>query len=462
MTWRTRLIAEWTVWAFIVAVLIETWLVEGLLVPCQVVGGSMAPGLVGTHRAVVCGDCGFRFACGTDRHYFPATAVCPNCGYASNDIGPLADVSGDRVLISPEAFAFRRPRRWEVVALRRPSASDQIVLKRVVGLPGERVEIRDGDVYVDGAVARKGLAEQRAVAIPVYDAMGDRVLRPPRWRSEPSGRWKLIEGQYVHAVGHQGDPIDWLVYHHGRRTNAGITLQRSSAPESPVMDLDGYDQTQPRREEDVHAVADLMLSLRLCCSGGNGTFYVRATDGTKRFEVRIQFGAASPRYEAFCDGQLLPQAVGAMSVGMQDERQIEVAVVDQQFVLAFDGKMVVRWPYERAGRPALTTTPVAIGVQGLEATVRDLRLYRDAYYGQPIGRRTGAVAGAVQLGSDEYYVLGDNSPISEDSRHWPCGGAIPGSLLVGKPLAAIPSVEISPWAAWHFQVPNPGQIRYIP
>ena len=123
--------------------------------------------------------------------------------------------------------------------------------------------------------------------------------------------------------------------------------------------------------------------------------------------------------------------------------------------------------------PLPPPTPVAIGVQGLEATVCDLRLYRDVYYTQPIGLPTDrSAAGTVRLGADEYFVLGDNSPISEDSRQWKAsaahgvcglqyGGAVDGNLLVGKPLPAIPSVEVSPWRAWHFQVPNPAQIRYI-
>ena len=61
----------------------------------------------------------------------------------------------------------------------------------------------------------------------------------------------------------------------------------------------------------------------------------------------------------------------------------------------------------------------------------------------------------MRLAADEYYVLGDNSPVSEDSRTWPDGGAIDAKLLVGKPLVAIPSVLIAPW--WDdrdFQVPR--------
>ena len=61
----------------------------------------------------------------------------------------------------------RRPRRFELVVLRSPEAPGQWCLKRVVGLPGERVEIRGGDLWIDGRVLRKSLAEMRETAVLV-------------------------------------------------------------------------------------------------------------------------------------------------------------------------------------------------------------------------------------------------------------------------------------------------------
>jgi signal peptidase I len=58
-------------------------------------------------------------------------------------------------------------------------------------------------------------------------------------------------------------------------------------------------------------------------------------------------------------------------------------------------------------------------------------------------------------------VLGDNSPVSEDSRTWPGQGVVDAKLLIGKPLAAIPSAPVSLWGWRHFQVPNPLEMRYI-
>lgn len=44
----------------------------------------------------------------------------------------------------------RRPGRWDAVVLRSPEDARRLIVKRVVGLPGERVTFRDGAVWADG------------------------------------------------------------------------------------------------------------------------------------------------------------------------------------------------------------------------------------------------------------------------------------------------------------------------
>ena len=76
---------------------------------------------------------------------------------------------------------------------------------------------------------------------------------------------------------------------------------------------------------------------------------------------------------------------------------------------------------------------------------------------QPVQRQPGRCGWR----RNEYFVLGDNSPISEDSRNWRGPAAVDANLLVGKPLVSIDSILVSPWPGWLFQVPNPAAIRYI-
>ena len=51
---------------------------------------------------------------------------------------------------SADHFAARAPRRGEVIVFRFPGDETKDFVKRVIGLPGEKVEIRDGGVYIEG------------------------------------------------------------------------------------------------------------------------------------------------------------------------------------------------------------------------------------------------------------------------------------------------------------------------
>lgn len=54
---------------------------------------------------------------------------------------------GDRVLTEKVSYRFRSPRRWEVITFRNKDGVR--VMKRVVGLPGERISLRDGVITAD-------------------------------------------------------------------------------------------------------------------------------------------------------------------------------------------------------------------------------------------------------------------------------------------------------------------------
>jgi signal peptidase I len=57
-----------------------------------------------------------------------------------------------RLVVEKMSYRFRGPERFDIVVLRLPSQGEELLIKRVIGLPGETVEIRDGHVYVDGQV----------------------------------------------------------------------------------------------------------------------------------------------------------------------------------------------------------------------------------------------------------------------------------------------------------------------
>jgi signal peptidase I len=60
-------------------------------------------------------------------------------------------VDREHLLVSKMAYRWGVPARGDVVVFHAPELPDKDYIKRVIGLPGEIVELRRGEVYVDGA-----------------------------------------------------------------------------------------------------------------------------------------------------------------------------------------------------------------------------------------------------------------------------------------------------------------------
>jgi signal peptidase I len=58
--------------------------------------------------------------------------------------------TNQRLVVEKVSYRFHGPQRFDIVVLRLPSQGDELLIKRVIGLPGETVEIRNGQVYING------------------------------------------------------------------------------------------------------------------------------------------------------------------------------------------------------------------------------------------------------------------------------------------------------------------------
>lgn len=114
-------------------------------------------------------------------------------------------VDGERILVDKLSYRFAEPQRFDVVVFR--TDGGRTLVKRVIALPGERVEVASGDLLVDGAVllearddARDGpLAAAEAVTLgdEEYWLLGDnRVASIDSRRFGPVPR-EAIRGRAV-------------------------------------------------------------------------------------------------------------------------------------------------------------------------------------------------------------------------------------------------------------------------
>jgi signal peptidase I len=161
------------------------------------------------------------------------------------------------------------------------------------------------------------------------------------------------------------------------------------------------------------------------------------------------------------------RAAPAFALAAGKTYHVEMAFVDRRVTLTVDG--VCAFP--PVDRPAVTergevVSPVRIGARGVDMRVRNFRLFRDIHY-TPAGRQ--AVRAPVRLGASEYFVLGDNSPNSDDNRFWSDaeGRPLPVSEadLLGKPFLVHMPSRVVRWEAfgrsWEYQGLDWSRVRWL-
>ncbi len=107
--------------------------------------------------------------------------------------------SGEFVIVNKLSYLFGEPTTGDVIVFHFPRDPDQEYIKRIIGLPGDRVEINNGEVYVNDQL----LDEDYIAASPVYEdtweVPGDSlfVLGDNRNNSSDSHNWGTVPMEYV-------------------------------------------------------------------------------------------------------------------------------------------------------------------------------------------------------------------------------------------------------------------------
>lgn len=68
----------------------------------------------------------------------------------------------DRVVMFRLAYLFSDPKRGDIVVFEYPDDPSQDFIKRVIGLPGETIEGRDGVVYINGEALKEDYLPEKA------------------------------------------------------------------------------------------------------------------------------------------------------------------------------------------------------------------------------------------------------------------------------------------------------------
>jgi signal peptidase I len=311
-------------------------------------------------------------------------------------------------------------------------------------------------MWQEGAVEiqRKPPAKARAMLQLVYD---NNYLppppMPPRWAplAEKADRWEAIDGGRGLAYDGQGDEDAWIGYQHRVPSPSDWRFVKKAPDRAdelnigPALITDFYaynsnatDGPRGRNESDLlgsNWVGDLSIACKAGVRAASGQLLLALVEGGCHLECRIDVATGTAQL-SISDMPEFKREV-ATAVRGPGDYHLQLANVDNELLLWVDGKSVAfDGKYGPLGNFIPTRddlTPVRLGSHGADVRFSDLKVLRDVYY---TSTRTddrpanffedptqwdeldSTFVISYQLGSDQYFMLGDNSPRSSDGRLW--------------------------------------------
>jgi len=394
---------EWVAMAFVLALTVRCFVVEAYKIP----SGSMAPTLYGTHYQITCPSCGASFALsGGEGSNYGLNFVCPSCG-ASGSPPPASRRlrGGDRILVAKDLYLFARPRRWDVFVFKSPEPTKQNTnfVKRLVGLPGERIELRHGQVFIDGRIARKPDRVQNQLWQYVYDGAAN----------APADCWETAGGWEIRPEG--------LLLKDPQQFPQTVTYAR------PILDFYPYNG----REGD-NVVGDLLVAGHVSMDEAAGSFSAVLLDDNDNVRAVFSPFVNSLTVELRKNGVLVASA--ASIVASPTDFFFSLSSVDGAHEVAINGLRVIRRADDLAPADVSLysrSSGVFFEGAGPKMFVSDVKIKRDVYYRVSIPRPDRFVGASFieDIPPGHFFGLGDNSPVSNDSREW---HFVPAENVLGK------------------------------
>lgn len=581
--------------AFILAFVFRAFIVEAFVIPT----GSMAVTLYGKQLTKTCSTCGYEYALGVSDGPAPnskKSLCCPNCRMTRDDFTSFElgrPDSGDRILVHKWPLDlpgnWLGPKRWDVTVFKDPEDGKTNFIKRLVGLPGEVLEVIDGDVYAASMdKLPKDLLDQ-------FDELRRQIYRYGHNDADPSATSSAARDQIrssyaqinksllpylqiqrkIEQAPRAQQSLWFSVYNHDflpnydlrsdqRRPQAGWSPDTPAAAEAwkdtsqrtikfnpvgndalflrfdgVVDDFYAYNNDGAKEVPDSPGgisasrwlVGDLRLRFSWVVRAGSGDLILEmnrdkdkfiatlSVGGKVRLETERPMGETAARREFIAEKTI-------ESFARERAVRVEFVNVDYRVLVIVDDTVIIRTNDEQyrpsqetlarfcqaaanePGRRDVEVIPsqVRIGGHNLQCEIMHLALERDVYYrsqhfiggpwqirgqqkyagsafqdwpgwgtaGYPICLRGERKSNGAILPA-EYFMLGDNSPQSKDSRLWAERGehliyladeyqlgTVPEDQLIGKAFFVYwPAGHRATWTGGIGLIPNFGRMRWI-
>lgn len=379
---------------------------------------SMEPSLLGPRFELTCPECGASVVMSIDLapseagaeqggetspevqafHERVRVMTCRRCGF---DRAPAASAvfhDGDLLRAASVDSSSRLLERWRVAVFR--DALGVRSLKRIVGFPGERVAIRNGDVWIDGKLARRPPELPRRVATEIQ----------PTFETRAADRLLVTSVVVSRRATDDGKEIV-------ERTPAAISN------ESPIPSFNGG------ASSPTELVRDFEIRFQWNADGPGGERLlalvrrpdrawladysaIRRVVSVRSIQLRDDRAVSGRRFEEltlddFADVKATVKRT--RDVVWNGTLDVSIAAIDGELTLAVAETELARFDLGDAESTETAAISTPFAILGDASRASFVKIFRDVHYSSSDDGEWTTPVGS-------YFVLGDNSSASLDSR----------------------------------------------
>ncbi len=522
--------------------MLKAFVAEAYVIPT----GSMATTLLGDHMFLECPRCGQKYGVNASnggehleqvqqdggKKMLKLEGCCQNCQFVISN--PAESVEGgDKVLVLKPVFDMFKPHRHDSVVFKYPLGPQKDFgaynyIKRLWGLPGEKLAIWGGDVYLaektgdketlsiirkapDKMLRMRRLVNNNDLINPGYNPPLNTSWQPLNEKLDAPAAgataWEPADHGKIWTGMSKGEGMQWLRYQHQFQP-----INRDGKPlgnppvDGPhlITNYMAYNHMENRfQQSDEDWVGDLMIESEVEVQDSKGQFVLQLRKGVVIAEARFNLETGKCTVVVLKNGKEISSREESTVVNSKGRHLVRFANFDQRLTVWVGSRLIfgdgMEYPDlsdEERGPRLNDFLPASIGVDQAKVVVRKLSLWRDIYYSRDpqlldasvspdalaisktefrelaakgdlssirrnawlpyypaavkIGENTGGMGlpafypkadpthPSDRFNADEFFMLGDNSLASQDSRYW---GQVPQRMLLGQAI----------WVYWPFR-----------
>ena len=347
----------------------------------------------------------------------------------------------DRILVDKQRYEIIEPKRWDIAVFRYPIRRNQNYVKRIVGVPGDRIRIAGGNLYEcndDGDIAgayRKPDHIQAGLWKEVFPAryLLDQLRGEPKILGEffdgQIGEWKTDGDEFVGVPSSNGRSR--LIFSGFRQDGLSNQVYDGYPTDvaDAIRDAAGGDRTE--------GVQDIRASFEVTASETPAELSIELTlrpAGRDERRMRLVVAGGAARLAIDVDGEERATSESVdCPLAAGESVHLSFAQIDDRLVGWIDGDEVLTLEVgEHRVASELSTRAVTLAVEakgGGTLRYADFVVERDLHYTPsglgdaldllvPEGKDLSLLHHVIEVPEGHYLMMGDNTLRSADARQW--------------------------------------------